>query len=70
MQATLEKVTVACSEMLNADAPGLVFSYVTHELGLQAMSTLLPAYVQCSFASGNVFIPRTQIQHGAVELAE
>jgi hypothetical protein len=70
MQATLGKVTVAYGEILTADAPGLIFPYVTHELGLQPLSTLLSAYVQCSFASGNVFVPRTQIQHGPVELAE
>jgi hypothetical protein len=57
-------------EMLTSDTPRLAFSNIPHELGLQFLSTELTAYVQGSLAGRDVFIPRTQVQYGAVKLAE
>jgi hypothetical protein len=57
-------------EMLTPDTPRLAFSNIPHELGLQSLSTELTAHVQGPLAGCDVFIPRTQVENGAVELAE
>ena len=46
----------------------LVLSYVTHELGLQALGAQLAADMEGAFTIGDLFIPGAQIQHWLSEV--
>ncbi len=60
----------AAKDPLTAHTPLLTLPDIAHKLRLQPLSAKLSAYIQGPFAGRNVFIPWTQIQDGAVKLAE
>jgi len=69
MQVKDRKFVKLGADFLHAGR-ALVFSDISHELGLQALGAELAADVQSAFALGNLVIPGTKIEHWPVEFDE
>jgi hypothetical protein len=67
----MEKVSRGVeTEALPRQPPELILSHISHVLRLQLLGTQLATNVQSAFATGYLFIPRTQIKKRPVVLAE